>query len=86
MGGGVIHEDGKSEAGCKFFGEVMGPPPKDTGGTGIHAIKCCYATAEAACKNTLGCEADNCAFDAKATAPSPVKCKKDTTHDGRMNK
>src|SRR5688572_29664972 len=78
MEGGVAHVDGGNEAGCKYFGEVMGTPKPDGTGT---VVKCCYATAELACKLTAGCELKDCTFDAKATAPTPITCK-DTTHGG----
>jgi hypothetical protein len=78
MEGGIAHADGKAEAGCKYFGEVMGTPKPDGTGT---VVKCCYGTAALACKNTSGCELADCTFDAKATAPTPITCK-DTTHGG----
>jgi hypothetical protein len=78
MEGGIAHADGQAEAGCKYFGEVMGTPKADGTGT---VVKCCYATAELACKFTSGCELKDCTFDAKATAPTAITCK-DTTHGG----
>jgi hypothetical protein len=77
MEGGVLLTATRT-ATCAFYGEVMGAPKPD-GTPAVH--KCCYPTAEAACKNTSGCEVKDCTFDAKATAPTEVSCK-DTTHGG----
>lgn len=74
MGGGTLALDSKD---CKFWGEVMGPPPG--AGKDIQVLKCCYPTLEAACKNTGGCEVPDCTAD--KDVPAKVICK-DTTHGG----
>jgi hypothetical protein len=70
-GGGVSKSETFTES-CKYWGEVGQAKPD---GPGAIKYDCCWATAEAACKNVINaCGVKECSFNPEPTAPAKVTC------------